>query len=162
MSIEDDIALLDRVPLLRLLGKDVLRVIAISSETRPLNEGEILFREGQFAEAGYVVVRGRLGLTREDPALARRHGQSAEAGPGSLLGEMALITETKRPATATALEPSAVMRIPRVIFLRTIEGYPDAAIRIGRALSERLADTLGELDGVRVKIESLDRPPLRR
>ncbi|MCS0495147.1 cyclic nucleotide-binding domain-containing protein [Ancylobacter sp. MQZ15Z-1] len=161
MSIEDDIALLDRVPLLRLLGKDVLRVLAISSDTRPLAEGEILFREGQFAEAAYVVAKGRLRLNREDPALARRPGQKAEAGPGSLLGEMALITETKRPATATAIEESVVIRIPRVFFLRTIEGYPDAAVRIGRELSGRVRDTLGELDVVRAKIEALDTPPRR-
>jgi len=162
MSIEDDIALLDRVPMFRLLGADALRVIAISSDTRPLAKGEILFREGQFAEAAYVVATGRVRLTREDPALARRPGQSAEAGPGSLLGEMALITETKRPATATALEDSTVMRIPRVIFLRTIEGYPDAALRVGRALSDRLRDTLGELDGVRARIEAIDAPRPRR
>jgi len=158
MSIEDDIALLGRVPLFQLLGSDALRVIAISSDTRPLDKGEILFREGQFAEAAYVVVRGRIGLAREDAALARRPGQHVEAGPGALLGEMALITETRRPATATALENSSVMRVPRVIFLRTIDGYPDAAVRVGNALSERLSETLGELEGVRARFEALDPP----
>ena len=49
------------------------------------------------------------------------------AGPGTLLGELALIAETKRPATATAHEPSTVIRISRSLFLKMLEGYPDAA-----------------------------------
>ena len=46
---------------------------------------------------------------------------------GALIGELALLTETKRPVTAVAREPSSVVRIPRQLFLKTLEGYPDAA-----------------------------------
>ena len=49
------------------------------------------------------------------------------AGPGTLLGELALIAETKRPATAIAVEPSTVIRISRSLFLKMLEGYPEAA-----------------------------------
>src|SRR5205823_14518098 len=51
-------------------------------------------------------------------------------GPGAMIGEMALLTETQRPVTATACEPSTVMRIPRTLFLKMLEGYPDAARRL--------------------------------
>ena len=48
-------------------------------------------------------------------------------GRGTLIGELALLTETARPVTATAREPSTVLRIPRTLFLKMLEGYPDAA-----------------------------------
>lgn len=161
MSIEDDIALLESVPMLQLLGRDALRVIAISADSRPLAQGEVLFREGQFAEAAYVVASGILSVGRENAALAKRVGQTIRVSRGALLGEIALITETKRPATATALEPSVVLRIPRVIFMRTIESYPDAAARLMQAVTDRVENTLSELDGVRRHLEAIEPAPRR-
>lgn len=158
MPIEEDITLLESVPMLRLLGPDALRVVAISADSRSLNRGQVLYREGQFAEAAYVVVEGMLAVSRENAALARRPGQRIEVGRGGLLGEMALIAEGKRPATATAVEPSVVLRIPRVIFVRTIESYPDAALRLMQALSEELQETVDGLDAVRRKLEAIDAP----
>jgi len=161
MSIEDDIALLESVPMLQLLGRDALRVIAISADARPLAQGEVLFREGQFAEAAYVVASGIVSVGRENAALAKRAGQTVRVGRGGLLGEMALLTESKRPATATAVEPAIVLRIPRVIFMRTIESYPDAAARLMQAVAARVDHTLAELDGVRRHLEAIAPAPRR-
>ena len=46
MTLEDDIAFLDRIPTLHLLGKEALRLLAISVETIKLARGDILFEEG--------------------------------------------------------------------------------------------------------------------
>ena len=46
MSIEDDVALLERVPTLRLLGDTALRMLAIGSEQRDFERGETLFNAG--------------------------------------------------------------------------------------------------------------------
>ena len=46
MSIEDDVVLLERVPTLRLLGTDALRVLAIGSEQRDFDRGDLLFSAG--------------------------------------------------------------------------------------------------------------------
>jgi len=58
MSIEDDVALLERVPTLRLLGTDALRMLAIGSEQRNVARGDLLFNEGDDADAGFIVQRG--------------------------------------------------------------------------------------------------------
>ena len=42
MSIDDDVALLERVPTMRLLGDSSLRMLAIGSEQRDFNAGEVL------------------------------------------------------------------------------------------------------------------------
>ena len=47
MSIEDDVALLERVPTLRLLGTTALRMLAIGSEQRNVARGELLFKIGR-------------------------------------------------------------------------------------------------------------------
>ena len=58
MSIEDDVALLERVPTLRLLGTTSLRMLAIGSEQRDFARGDVLFKAGEDADAGYVVQHG--------------------------------------------------------------------------------------------------------
>ena len=60
MSIEDDVALLERVPTLRLLGTASLRMLAIGSEQRDFSPGDYLFNSGDEADAGYIVQRGAI------------------------------------------------------------------------------------------------------
>lgn len=159
MSIEDDIAFLERVPTLTLIGREALRVIAISVERYAVPRGQALFREGDPGDCAYVVVNGSFSVTRGDDKAARRPGQAARVGSTALLGEMALLTETKRPATATALEDAEVLRIPRMVFLRTLESYPEAASRLTRELTAQINATLAELDKVRRRLEAIDGEP---
>jgi CRP-like cAMP-binding protein len=59
------------------------------------------------------------------------------------------LTETVRPATATANEPSSVIRIPRKLFLKMLEGYPDAAHRLREAVALRATEAMHEIANVR-------------
>ena len=144
MTIEDDIAFLERVPALAVLGRDALRIIAIGSENRYVHEGNALFAEGEDADSAYVVQEGSFDLVAEKNGVA-----ATVASRGALIGELALLTETKRPVTAVAREPSSVVRIPRQLFLKTLEGYPDAALRMRDALAARVSRTTGEFARVR-------------
>ena len=123
MSIEDDVALLERVPTLRLLGTAALRMLAIGSEQRNVVSGDLLFSAGDDADAGFVVQRGAFRI--EDGA-----GAEMVAGPGALIGELALIVAMQRPSTATALEHSSVVRVARSLFQRVLESDPAAARRL--------------------------------
>jgi CRP-like cAMP-binding protein len=143
MALEDDIAFLGRIPTFRVLGREALRILAISAESTHLRGGELLFEEGEPADSGYVVVYGAVELkgTRD-----RHTGDSAVARAGTLIGETALIVDTLRPASATALEPTGLLRIPRSVFLRMLEGEPKAAVALRKMMSGRLEATLGDLD----------------
>jgi CRP-like cAMP-binding protein len=145
MSIEDDIAYFERVPTLALLGREALRILAIGAENRYVHSGNVLFLEGEVADGGYVVQEGSFSLTPE------RHGaiQPMTVGAGTLLGELALITETTRRVTATAQEPSTVIRIPRSLFLKMLEGYPDAAERLREDILRRARESSRDIDLVR-------------
>jgi CRP-like cAMP-binding protein len=143
MALEDDIGFLDRLPTLHALGRDALRILAISAEQIRLEDGEVLFEEGERADGGYVVVSGSVQLqssrdrTDEDILVAR---------PGTLIGETALVVDTIRPATAIATEPSAVLKIPRGTFLRILEGEPRAADALRKVIADRVEAALNDLD----------------
>ena len=143
MTIEDDIAFLERVPALTVLGRDALRIIAIGAENRYVHEGNTLFAEDEDADSAFVVQEGSFDL------MAEKNGAATVAERGALIGELALLTETKRPVTAVAREPSSVVRIPRQLFLKTLEGYPDAALRMRDAIAGRVSRTTGEFAKVR-------------
>jgi CRP-like cAMP-binding protein len=154
MTIEDDIAFLERIPSLRLLGRDALRILAIGAESRYIHEGISLFGEGEDADSAYVVQEGSFDLVSEKNTTAR-----SVAEPGTLIGELALLIETKRPTAAVAREPSTVVRIPRQLFLKMLEGYPDAAVRMRDAVAGKVSQAAGELNRVR---DGLVRGPMRR
>jgi CRP-like cAMP-binding protein len=145
MTIEDDIVFFERVPTLGLLGRDALRILAIGAESRYVHGGEVLFAIGDEADAGFVIQEGSFSLSS---------GQASESEPlvvgrGALIGELALITETKRPATATALEPSTVLRIPRGLFLKMLDGFPSAAERLREILAQRSNQSAADIYEVR-------------
>ena len=62
MSIEDDIAFLERVPTLQVLGRTALRILAIGAESRYVHDGETLFSFGDQTDCGYVVQEGSFTL----------------------------------------------------------------------------------------------------
>jgi CRP-like cAMP-binding protein len=146
MTVEDDIAFLERIPTFAQLGFSALQIVAIGSEVRRLADGEVLFRAGDTADAGYVIQEGSLKLTRHG---TKRSDPSVTLGPGVLVGELALLTETIRPATAAAVGPTTVIRISRSLFRKVLEEFPDAARLMRDRLAERANQAFEELAAVR-------------
>jgi CRP-like cAMP-binding protein len=154
VSIEDDIAFFERVPTLRLLGRTALRILAIGAESRYIHDGEALFMAGDPADCGYVIQEGSFDVS------AGQTSSTAEivAGPGTLLGELALMAETHRPATAVAREPSTVIRISRSLFLKMLEGYPDAALKLREQLAARAEQSVQEIGQIRARLDASEAP----
>jgi CRP-like cAMP-binding protein len=137
MTIEDDVALLERVPTLRLLGTAALRMLAIGSEQRNFARGGVLFRAGEEADAGFVVQHGAFRV--EDG------GAAIVAGPGALIGELALIVVMRRPSSATALENASVIRIARSLFQRVLESDPVAARQLRDEMAHRTSQIASDI-----------------
>ena len=147
MAIDDDITFLERVPTLSLLGRQALRILAIGAETRYIHSGEVLFKRGEEADGAYVIQDGRFKLSSND-------GDELTVGPCTLLGEVALFSETRRPATARALEPSTVLRIPRFLFVRMLDSFPEAARKLREILAARLDQATREITNVRAVLDA--------
>ncbi|HVZ53020.1 MAG TPA: cyclic nucleotide-binding domain-containing protein, partial [Pseudolabrys sp.] len=90
MSLDDDIAIFEQVPTFAALGRPALQVLAIGAETHSLPVGAVLFHAGEMADGAYLVREGMLSL---EPGNFSQTGEVA-AGPGTLVGELALITDT--------------------------------------------------------------------
>jgi len=140
MSIEDDVNLLASVPTLRLMGIEALRVLAIGSEVRLINHNETLFRAGDAADCGFVVREGAIRVSSDEGGY-----HDVVAGPGHLIGELALVVDIKRPATAVAIADSTVIRISRSLFARVLEGHPDAAYRLRDYFSTRASQAASDM-----------------
>src|SRR5471030_3311311 len=150
MSLEDDINFFEQVPTFAVLGKQALRILAIGAETKRLASGAVLFYAGELADGGYVVQEGSLLLQPDTFSDSRE----ITVGPGTLVGELALLTDMVCSATAIAKEPTAVIRISRSLFRKMLEGYPDAAVKLRNIMAQRLDGWTRELGGVR---KALDR-----
>lgn len=150
MAIEQDIDALRQVLMFSELNADQLRLLAFSAETVKLATNEILFQEGDVAGSGFVVTQGEIQL------IQRGSGQAVSVGhlgPGDVVNELALISETLRPATAIATQPSQVIKIRRSLFRRFITEYPDIAVRLETSLRDRLQQTIDQLKQARQKLK---------
>ena len=141
MSVEYDIATLEQVPMLRVLGRGILRMIALGAETRQVHTGEMLFAPNEKPDCAFVVQSGMFALSM-DPENSQR---VIEAGPGSMLGEFALLTESARPFSAIAQQPSTVMRISRSMFMKILENDADAAVRLRDYVARRTRMSIAEM-----------------
>jgi CRP-like cAMP-binding protein len=153
MTIEDDIAFLEGIPLLRRLGGPALRILAIGAESYRVEPGQVLFVAGETADGAYIVQDGSFSLQPDTGGAA-----DVIAGPGTLLGESALMAETRRPATATARENSTVLRISRAMFLKMLEGYPDAAQRLREVIAARADEWTRDMENVRAALVAGGKP----
>src|ERR1700744_4711301 len=143
MTIEDDIAFLERIPFLRRLGAPAVGVLGLGGAGYRLEPGQILFNAGDAADCAYAVQEGSF-------ALKPGQGEADTiAGPDTLLGESALLAETTRPATATALEPAAGVGISRTMFRKMLEGYPEAAHRLREVIAARADQWARDMENVR-------------
>jgi CRP/FNR family transcriptional regulator, cyclic AMP receptor protein len=98
-------------PLFQTLGSDQLRKIAEIARHRDLTAGEFVFREGEAGNAMYVVVAGKVRISRRVPG----SGEEALAvlEPGAYFGEMAVVDDGPRSADAVAHSTCALAVIGR-------------------------------------------------
>jgi len=106
-----------------------------------LAEGQKLFSAGEAAQDMYVLLEGSVAI--------RVGNQVVEsAGPGALLGEMAMIEDAPRVATVVARTPCRLARIDRARFNYMIQQNPFFAVHVMRVLVERLRSMNQRVAGV--------------
>jgi len=121
---------LDGVEIFRDLEDAERARLAGELETLNLKRGDVLVRQGETADALYVVVTGRFAVT-----VAGRRDLLAEVGPGQPVGEIAFLAGGVRTATVTALRDSLVLRLGRAEF----EALSSKSPSIWRTLTVTLA-----------------------
>ena len=118
------------------VGEDTLRELEARMTWVQLRGGDELFRQGATADGAYIVALGRLRVVVPD----ERGDERAidDLGPGSWVGEMALLTGKERSATVYAVRDSELVWLPQALFDELMARHPTALRAVSRALVDRL------------------------
>ena len=102
--------------------------------------GEVLIREGDEADALYLVRHGRLRTTALDAE--GRDREIGQVGKAEVVGEMALITDHHRAASITAMRDSELYRLPAAAFTDLTTRHPAVLRPFAGVVVQRLRNTL--------------------
>jgi len=138
---DDDFqALVDEAAVFGSLDTAARALIAAQLRPRSVTGGEVLIREGDVADALYLIAEGRVRVTsRRDDGTPQ---VLAELGRGEIVGEMALVTNEPRSATVTAVRDSLVLELPATTFLALVREHPDVLREVTTKVVGRLMRSL--------------------
>jgi CRP/FNR family cyclic AMP-dependent transcriptional regulator len=123
------------VPLFSACSQKELQAVAKASDEINLPAGRVLCTQGEVGREAFILVQGE--------ALVRRNDRKvATLGPGSCVGELALLDHGPRTATVTATTPVTVL----VLGPREFAGLLDEVPTIAHKLLASLASKVRELD----------------
>ncbi len=125
------VAALGRVPLFAGLSPDDLATLAEVTSRRALDVGTVLTTEGEVGDEFYVIERGLVTISAHDQLLRT-------LGPGDFLGEIAILFNGIRTATAVASEPGSLLVLPKADFLELLAANTSIEDKILTTASERL------------------------
>ena len=108
-----------------------LDMFATDPSPRICEAGEAIFRTYDMGSEMYVVLEGEVEITIGSQVLET-------LGPGEPFGEMALIDQAPRTATATAKTPCKLAVIPERRFLFMVQTTPHFALQIMKVMADRL------------------------
>jgi signal transduction histidine kinase len=123
-------------PFFGALPEPVLRHVAAAGQVRSVEADETLIREGEIATTAYVLLRGRVRVTRFG---GRGEVTIAVAEHGAVLGEMALLCGTARSASVVATRRSVVLALEAQLMQTLFTEHPAAALPLLRVMAGRLA-----------------------
>jgi CRP-like cAMP-binding protein len=107
--------------------------------------GTVLFREGEPGKEMYVVQSGRVNVTKKVGEVEKI---LASLGAGEFLGEMSILNNKPRSATATCAEASKLLVIDAKTFEAMIRGNAEIAIRMIKKLADRLAEANEQIENL--------------
>ena len=118
--------------------QEVIDRIGKHVQTVELNRGDVLFREDEEPTDLYVVVSGRVVIARDHHGIDNRESVMALMERGDLFGELALIDGGRRSATARAVEPAVVAKVPYGPVRDELNANPEMLWGVSRMLVSRL------------------------
>lgn len=128
------VELLRGIPLFADCTKKELHGVAQVTEELAVESGTVLIREGDRGHEAFVVIDGRLEISRDGS------GVFAVSGPGEVVGEMALFSNRPRNATVTAAAPTRLLRIGDTDFLSLLDRLPHLWLKIAASLADRVPE----------------------
>jgi CRP-like cAMP-binding protein len=135
LSLTDILLFLKRIPLYSNMHLEQLHTVATHLVERDVLPGEIIFREGEFSHELYILVAGKVEIVQQ-----RANGPLtlATLAVGDFFGDIALVGDRPRSASAVAVEPTVLLTLSPEHFRQMVLGDPAMSFEIFRALSARI------------------------
>ncbi len=108
------------------------------SDFSVVKKDQLLFEEGDLPDAMYIVRSGQFAIFIREGDVEK---EVALAGPGNLIGEMALFDKKLRSASARATTDSSVVKLPYDQLDKQLETLPEWVRITMKTLSEKLRST---------------------
>jgi CRP-like cAMP-binding protein len=131
LSREEKIAWLAQVPLFAGCSPENIERLADASGEQVFAPGQVLITQGQVGNGLYLVVSGEVRITTGDEDLAR-------LGPGETIGELSVIDQEPRVATAIAEGETVCLALASWDLIAMLERDPSLAMNLLRTLASRL------------------------
>ncbi len=148
--------ILKKVPFFRDLDLDEMERVSTAGKVVPYRKGMVLFKEGDVGEALYIVLGGSVRISKAVPKVGEQVIAFVEEG--SFFGEMSLMDDFPRSATAVAQEDATILFMDRQAFLDLIEKNPVIGCKILWSLCRTLSLRLREASDRIVALSSFSRP----
>lgn len=154
---------LARLPLFQNLSDGSRRALDAELRRLTLARGEVLFRAGDEADGLYVLLSGKVKMTRPShqpqPAVVRsrsgrvtipppRESILSLIGPGEVFGELSLLDQGHRSTTATAMLECRLCHVPREPMVQLIENHHDVALAMLRQMAHRVRASNETISGL--------------
>lgn len=147
-----DRLLLGEFQLLKGLSDGQLDAIHAAAEVAWFDSGTAITQAGDWGAAAYLVVSGSVMVADASAS----SGYPEPLGPGTFIGELAMLSEVSYAATVIAAEPVRVLAIERDALYAVLEADPDIAEHMSSMLAHRLSSLAEELRAVDERFETLE------
>jgi len=134
--LERDVETLRKIPLFAGLPTARLKLIAYTAEVVEFTPGEVIVRQGDPADAVYIVTEGETEVLLRDAD--GRDFIVATMGRNSLFGETAVICKGRRTATVRARDRVVTFKISADVFLDLVRQSPEISLQVMTVLAQRL------------------------
>jgi CRP-like cAMP-binding protein len=146
MSVRASAEILGRIPIFSECERAHLQVLAFSTRNHHFAPGDPVIKQGMLATSAFLILDGVAEISVAERSGLRKLGN---AGPGVLLGELAMMSGHQYSVTATARSLLTAAAIERDTFLRVAGEFPEFGMRVQHAMARKLEAMVNELAGVR-------------
>ena len=131
---DDRLSLLHQVTLFKGLSRNLLMKLRVDLVEKEYQQGDLIFAEGDTGKALYIILNGSVSIVKR---CGNENRVLADLAAGSFFGELALIDQVPRFASATAMEKTTLLIM--------YKSYFDDLIKANNAMSSRLLLNIVEL-----------------
>jgi len=142
VSLNEEVELLRNIPLFAKLEPSKLKLLAFTAERITYEADQVLFRQGDFGDAAYIIVDGSAKVLVDTD---QGEIEVATLARNDFVGEIAILCDVPRTATVQATAQTVTLRINKDLFFRLVAEFPEMSVEIMRELASRLEHTTQQL-----------------